>query len=284
MKKLFSFIFLIPIAVSAQNFHFSARAGIATYNGDLKAKAVSLSQSRFMGSLGARYDLSEHIALRSYISLGGLRGDDKKGTTTMKERNLNFKSSILEWEAGVLYNFLSLNEHWWTPYVAAGIGLFHFNPTTTDVAGNKVKLRPLSTEGQGFVPGKKNYKLTQFHIPLSVGVERALGEDLRVGFEIGYRKTFTDYLDDVSGEYVDEAQLLAARGQLAVDMAYRGHEVGAGPYPAAGATRGNSKYNDAYVFVGLTVTYRFWFDKYKQIAGLPGSRKGKKVGCPANRF
>lgn len=284
MKKLSLLFFLFPIAATSQNFHFSAKLGIASYNGDLKAKSISLSQSRFMGSLGVRYDLTENLAARSYLSLGGLKADDKKGTAGMQERNLNFKSGIFEWEAGLHYSILNLNYHWWTPYVSAGIGLFHFSPSTTDINGNKVKLQPLSTEGQGVVPGVKPYKLTQFYIPLAVGVERMLNEDMRVGLELGYRKTFTDYLDDVSGVYADENILLAAKGQAAVDLAYRGDEVGGGPYPGAGAVRGNSSNKDGYIYVGLTFTYRFYFDKYKQIAGLPSSRKGKKVGCPANRY
>lgn len=284
MKNLRFFLLFIPFTAFGQNFHFSAKLGVATYNGDLKAKSVSLAQSRFMGSIGARYDLTENLAARSYISLGGLKADDKKGTASMQERNLNFKTGLLEWEAGLHYSILNLNYHWWTPYVSAGIGLFHFNPHTIDENGDKVKLKPLSTEGQGVVAGVKPYKLTQFYVPLSVGVERMLNEDMRVGLELGYRKTFTDYLDDVSGLYVDQNVLLAAKGQRAVDLAYRGDEVGAGPYPGAGAVRGNSDNKDAYVYVGLTFTYRFYFDKYKQIAGLPSSRKGKKVGCPANRF
>ena len=284
MKKLTLLLFLFPFVVAGQNFHFSAKLGIASYNGDLKAGSLSLSQSRFMGSIGARYDLSEHLALRSYFNLGGLKADDKKGTTGMKQRNLNFKTALFEWEAGLHYSVLNLNDHWWTPYVAAGIGLFHFNPYTRDVNGDKVKLRPLSTEGQGVVAGIKPYKLTQFHLPLAIGVERMLNDDMRVGLELGYRISFTDYIDDVSGKYVDENVLVAARGQQAADLAYRGDEVGGGPYPAAGATRGNSANNDGFVYVGITFTHRFYFDKYKQIAGLPGSKKGKKVGCPANRY
>lgn len=283
MKPLALLLFLLPIHVWGQNFHFSARAGIASYNGDLKARAISPGQSRFMGSLGVRYDLTEHLALRSYLSLGSIKADDKKGNAGMQLRNLSFQSSIFEWETGIHYSILDLNYHWWTPFVAAGIGLYRFNPTTTDENGDKVKLQPLSTEGQGLVPGIKPYKRTQFNLPISFGVERMLNEDMRVGLEFGYRKCFTDYLDDVSGLYVDQAVLLAGRGQQAVDLAYRGDEVGAGPYPAAGAVRGNSNNKDGYFFVNLNFTLRFYFDKYKQIAGLPGSRKQKRVGCPANQ-
>jgi len=106
---------------------------------------------------------------------------------------------------------------------------------------------------------------------------------MKVGMELGYRKLFTDYLDDVSDVYTDESALLAARGQKAVDLAYRGDEVGAGPYPGAKVTRGNPKSKDGYFYVALTFTLRFYFDKYKQTSGLPSYKKDKRVGCPASR-
>src|SRR5688572_8328162 len=272
MKKLIFALILLPVFCAAQNFHFSTRLGVASYQGDLKAKSVSLSQSRLFFSLGARYDLSEHIMARSYISFTSLKADDKKGTAAMQQRNLNFQSKIFDWELTGQYSFFSLNEKWWTPYVFAGIGLFHFNPYTKDEEGSKTFLRPLSTEGQGFIPGIKEYKPWQFHIPFGIGAEYSLNEDMRLGIEMGYRKLFTDHLDDVSGKYVDPAQLLSARGQTAVDLAYRGDEVGAGPYPTPGFDRGNSKNNDGYYFIAVTYTVRYFFDKYKQIAGLPGGK------------
>jgi hypothetical protein len=284
MKKLILFLFFSPLLVTAQNFHFSARLGLANYQGDLKKSSVSLSQSKLLFSLGARYDLSEHIMARSYFTLTGLQADDKKGTAAMKQRNLNFHSKIFEWEVSGQYSFFSLNEKWWTPYVYAGIGLFHFNPSTKDANGNKTFLKPLSTEGQGFMPGSKEYKLWQVNIPFGIGAEYSLNEDMRVGLEMGYRKLFTDYLDDVSVNYVDESRLLTARGQTAVDLAYRGDEVGAGPYPSPGITRGSPKNKDGYYYIAVTYTLRYFFDKYKQIAGLPGSGRSKKVGCPATRY
>lgn len=284
MKKLLLIPGLLPFLAMAQNFHFAARLGAANYQGDLKAKAVSFSQAKFLFSLGARYDLSEHVMVRSYITLTGLQADDKKGTTAMKQRNLNFQTKIFDWEFTGQYSFFSLNEKWWTPYVFAGVGLYHFKPFTKDDAGNKTFLQPLSTEGQGFLPGVKAYKSWQLSIPLGIGAEYSLNEDMRVGLEMGYRKLFTDHLDDVSDNYVDQGKLLTARGQKAVDLAYRGDEVGAGSYPSASATRGNPKQKDGYYYVALTYTVRYFFDKYKQIAGLPGGGRRKKVGCPATRY
>jgi opacity protein-like surface antigen len=283
MKKLLLGFIILPFFGAAQNFHFSARLGLAGYQGDLKAHTVSLSQTKLMGSIGARYDLSEHITARTYFTLASLKADDKKGTEVMQRRNLNFQTKIFDWELTAQYNLFSLNDRWWTPYAFAGIGLYHFKPFTTDADDNKVLLQPLTTEGQGFTEGVKEYKLTQFSIPLGIGIDYPLNEDMRLGIEFGYRKIFTDYIDDVSGSYVDQQSLLSARGQTAVDFAWRGDEVGSGPYPAAGAPRGNRDQKDGYYYVAVTYTIRYFFDKYKQIVGLPSGKKEKRVGCPATR-
>src|SRR5512138_136206 len=140
MKKLLSLLIFFPCIIHAQNFHFSARLGVASYTGDLKPQAVSLSQSSFLASLGVRYDLSEHLTARGYATITSLKADDKKGTATMQQRNLNFKTKLWDLEATAQWNFFSLNEHWWTPYVFAGIGVFHFNPYTNDSAGQKTFL------------------------------------------------------------------------------------------------------------------------------------------------
>ena len=92
MKKLLITFFCLPLFAGAQNFHFSARLGLAGYQGDLKAHSITLSQAKLMGSIGARYDLSEHFTARTYFTLASLQADDKKGTESMQQRNLNFKT------------------------------------------------------------------------------------------------------------------------------------------------------------------------------------------------
>jgi opacity protein-like surface antigen len=284
MKKLLFIGVCFPLFTNAQNFHFAARLGLAGYQGDLKAHAISLSQTKLMGSIGVRYDLSEHITARSYLTLSSLKADDKKGTSSMQLRNLNFQTKLFDWELTAQYNLFSLNDKWWTPYVFAGIGLYHYNPYTKDSSGKKTFLKPLSTEGEGFVPGAKNYKLTNFSLPVGIGVDYALNENMRLGLEFGYRKIFTDYLDDVSKNYVDQNALLTVRGQTAVALAWRGDEFNGAPYPPGGYQRGNPNQKDGYYYFAITYTVRYFFDKYKEIVGLPSNGKGKKVGCPATRM
>ena len=145
----------------------------------------------------------------------------------------------------------------------------------------------MGTEGQG-LPGyadREPYGLTQAALPFGAGVKFALTNNLHIGLEIGIRKLFTDYLDDVSTTYADPADLLTGRGQLAVDMSYRGDEVGDPVYPGKGAQRGSSKHKDNFYFTGLHVTYRLGGNNSGR--GLfGGGRKGNKNGidCPVNVY
>ena len=124
-------------------------------------------------------------------------------------------------------------------------------------------LKPLSTEGQGLVayPNRDPYSLTQFAIPFGAGIKFAINESISLAWEIGLRKTFTDYLDDLSTSYVDEATLLAERGPLAADLAFRGDELKntPGSYPADGTVRGGPDFKDWYYFSGITASYNLPF-------------------------
>ncbi len=279
MKKFVILLCCLPYAALAQDIYITAKAGLANYQGELQASSITFSQAKFLGSLGLRYDISEHFAARTSFTLTSLQADDKKGNAAMQARNLNFKTSLFDWELTGQYNIFSLNDKWWTPYVFAGVSLYHFNPYTHTNAGAKTYLQPLSTEGEGIVPGVQRYSLTQVAIPIGVGFDYALNEDIRLGLEFSYHKLFTDYLDDVSGVYADPTVLLHAKGQTAVDLAWRG----TGTYPT-GADRGNSGSKDAWYYFGFTVTVRSFIDEYKRIAGLPSYRKDKKVGCPVSRY
>lgn len=266
--------------VIAQNTHLGFRFGLANYQGDLQERRFTFSQTEMVGSIGVRYDLSEHLTGRGFISYGTIKAADAKNkSTSLQQRNLSFESRIKELELSMHYNLFSLNDKWWTPYAFAGVAFFNFKPYALDNNNNKTFLQPLSTEGQGFIAGKEDYKRTVITIPFGIGAEYALNEDMRIGLELGYRRTFTDYIDDVSTNYVDQTQLLNARGATAVQMAYRGN----GTYPAGGSLRGNEANKDGYYFVQLTFTIRPYVDWYKRTSGISSFKKEKRVGCPGSR-
>jgi hypothetical protein len=277
---IFLFLILNTLTTTSQNWHVSGRIGFSNYQGDLQDSRLALSQAKLAGSIGLRYDISEHVTARGFFTISTIMASDANNKNSeLKQRNLDFHSRILDFELGAQYNIFSLNNKWWTPYIFAGAGYFNFNPATQTNAGDKVFLRQLSTEGQGFANGRSPYNLWQFMIPFGFGAEYVITEDLRVGLEFGYRATFTDYLDDVSKGYIDENLLRTNRGQQAVDLAYRG----SGSYPAADNRRGNPNNKDAYYFVQLTVTLRPYVDWYARTSGMASFKKNKKVGCPASR-
>lgn len=262
-------------SAAAQKFSVTGFGGTSNYQGDLQAKRFTFDQSHLAVGAGLLYEFTEKLYGRFNLTLGTISSDDKKDSRN-SSRNLNFTSSITDLHLGAEYHLFSLYERSITPYVFAGISYFHFNPKAIDSGGNKVALQPLSTEGEGFYPGRSVYKLNQFALPFGVGIKLSVSEKLTVGVELGLRKTFTDYLDDVSTNYVDQATLLANRGPKAVELAYRGAEVkGGAPYPADGAQRGSAKYNDWYYFTGATIAY--------QLAGKNGGGKNK-TGCPTKVY
>ena len=274
---LLPFLFLLPLAQQAQNLHASVMLGLSNYNGDLHPKFYALSQSKFHAALGAKYDISEKISLRAHFTYGKAGASDAKSkSAAQKARNLNFKTTLLELHAGAEYHLFSFNEQWWSPYLFAALGIYHFNPKTAD---GGVALRPLATEAQGASGSPKKYGTTQLCIPFGAGFKYALNEDMRVGLEFGFRKLFTDYLDDVSGVYADPSKL----NPVSQGLAWRGDELNGAPYPAAGTLRGNSTAKDWYYFTALNFSVRLVLDKYKRIAGLATERKPKKVGCPGTR-
>lgn len=258
MKIIFlSVIFsLFFCTVNAQDFHLDFFAGTSNYQGDLQDNGFPFNQAHLAGGIGLSYDLTDHFSLRTGITLGKLSADDKLGRN--KNRNLNFASSLVEANIEVQYFITPLLQHSLAPYLFTGIAVYHFDPYTHDTTGTKYYLKPLSTEGEGFLAGVKNYNLTQMAIPIGVGVKLNLSENINAGLEVGLRKLFTDYLDDVSTTYVDESLLLANRGAKAVELAYRGNELknGVQTYPVAGAKRGSPKAKDMYYFTGLTLSFR----------------------------
>jgi len=236
--------------------------GLSTYNGDMSPQRLYLRQSHAALGVLFRAPVYKGLGVRVGVTLGDISGNDRDAKdSSLMLRNLNFGSSIVDFHVAAEYDFFDIDRVGFTPYVFAGLALYHFNPYSHDTSGQKVYLQPLSTEGQGLsaYPDRSPYKLTQFAIPFGAGVKFAITDVLNLGVEFSMRKTFTDYLDDVSKTYVDENTLLAERGQTAVDFAYRtnklpGHEKDM--YPPDGTIRGSGKYDDWYYFAGVTLTYR----------------------------
>ena len=279
-KLLLGAIFLFGVSsIEAQNFHLTLFGGASNYQGDLQPQRFTFEQANAAFGIGGLYELSSKLYLRGNFTFGTIEGADSKNTTNAS-RNLSFSSPITDIHLGLEYDLLNLYERSLTPFVFAGISVFKFNPSALDTLGKKIFLQPLGTEGQGFFDGRSKYGLTQMAIPFGGGLKFALSENVRVRFEIGLRKTSTDYLDDVSATFADETLLLQNNGQRAVDMAFRSDEFkgSTATYPAANTARGNPGSKDWYYFTGLGVSFRI-----PPTYGGGGSGRNH-VGCPTNVY
>jgi hypothetical protein len=268
-------------------FHLGIFGGTSSYNGELNDKLFNRTKPAV--GLSLNYELSDRVMLRSGFTYGSLEGGDVfwDNQFLKENRNLHFKTNLLEASlVGELTAFNLYNIRW-SPYAFAGVALFHYNPYTYSSSGEKVYLKPLSTEGQGLpqYPERSPYNLTDLSIPFGGGVKYNLSDKIRIGLEIGWRKLFTDYLDDISTSYADPAILLQERGQQAVDLSYRGDEVPGevstypdNGYPAKGAQRGVESTKDWYYLTGLHITFRLG-SGYARNSSL-SRRKG--YDCPKN--
>jgi opacity protein-like surface antigen len=269
-------LLLLSTQLHAQSpFRIGLFGGVSQYRGDLQS---SLFQGRFAhAAIGATvsYDVAPRFAIRAGLTFSGLEANDRYNTKEeLRPRNLSFYTKLTEFSLTGQYTFFNMDETRWSPYIFGGVALFHFDPYTYDSSGQKVYLQPLGTEGQGLeqYPGRKMYQKNQFAIPFGAGITYALSERWQLGFEVGIRKTFTDYIDDVSSTYADQSDLLAGRGPKAEELAYRGGEVNPAnsTYPEKGAKRGYNGAKDMYYFTGLHLQFRI---------GSGGGRD--RYGCPS---
>jgi len=275
---LFSLLVLY-IPARSQQWAIDLFTGVSNYQGEMMQKPYAIQNSKMAIGLGGSYILNGHFRVRGMLHIASIGAHDKYTTSpALIARNLNFTSSISEFSLTLQYDLLDLKYYKFTPYIFGGVGIFRFNPFTFDSTAGKVYLKPLSTEGQGLTayPDRKPYALTQVCLPLGGGIRLRVNDDISLAWEIGMRKLFTDYVDDISTTYVDRTLLLAERGQLAVDLAFRGDELKDNPgvYPAEGAIRGGAATKDWYYFSGLTATFRL-----NAGPGAKETRKGSTI-CP----
>ena len=260
--------------------------GKMNYQGDLNPNSFKFSHSKITAAFTIRHSFNRWFALKGGLAIGGIEAADSYNRDYLKPRNLSVHTTIKEASLGIETSLLDLSTTRFTPYLFANIALYHFNPWAYDASGQKVFLQPLSTEGQGLsqFPKQSPYKLTQFALGFGGGARYAINENVIIGVEFSQRKTFTDYLDDVSSMYVDRNTLLQAKGAKAVDMAYRGDELPGGqPYPAHGEQRGTPSEMDWYYFFGLNFEFRLSaFTQLFKNAAAENTSAIHHTRCPRN--
>ncbi|MBI2730222.1 MAG: outer membrane beta-barrel protein [Sphingobacteriales bacterium] len=288
MKNRLLILFLsVSCLCAAQQSTLDFYGGLANYQGDLQAKRYTFKLAKPAFGLGASHQIGAQLSVRAALLFAQVEGDDKfQKNADLKLRNLRFYSNITEFHVGLQYMLMDIYAKKYSPYIFAGMGVFKFDPYIYDKNDNKIYLRPLTTEGQGLYPNKKIYKTTQLNIPFGAGFKYSVNENFDMGIELGARKLFTDYLDDVSTSYSDYFTLKFARGQMATDYAFRADEVQPLPYPAGGTKRGSPRYKDWYYLTTITVSYKFGGEPLTAGSGngSVGKKYRKGAGCPRMKF
>ncbi|HRY97755.1 MAG TPA: DUF6089 family protein [Bacteroidales bacterium] len=251
---------LLAASLSAQRSEVGLTLGTTYYLGDLNYRShFGLTQPA--GGLLYRYNLNPRWALKMNAIYGEVLGDDASSVGENPSRNLSFKSHVLEFGANMELNFFRYftgsKKSRFSPYIFGGVSLFSFNPQA-EYDGEWYELQPLGTEGQGTTayPDKKIYALTQVAFPFGIGFKYSASRSICIGAEWGMRKTFTDYLDDVSTVYADPDVLLAENTEIAMLLADRSVQISGEPPVEPGMQRGDSKNKDWYSYAGAFLTFK----------------------------
>ena len=272
--KRFIIILILSFAAIESQAQFLERSelgvivGGGNYFGDLNPKYNFYKTNLMIGAI-YRYNINPRWVLKASAMFGKVEAFDADFDNI---RNLNFESKVNELALSCEFNFFDYQtgsrKHRITPYLFGGIGVFFFNPKTeiTDplsLEKQGVELQPLSTEGQGMPGYDSPYSLVNVAVPFGLGLKVSISKRVCIGLEWGIRMTFTDYLDDVSKDYVDRTELMNWTGDLGVAASDRTNEILPNTYNQAGAMRGNPKVNDWYQFFGLTITTKLNYFKTK---------------------
>lgn len=205
---------LFSFAVNAQRSEVGFGLGTFNYTGDL-VRTYDLRNSRPAATVFYRANLSKVASFRAGITAGNVAASDKRPVDAFaEERDASFSLFLLEASTVVEYHFMNWRDDRrmlrFTPYLFGGLGLF-------GMSGSQNK--------------PEAYSNVQVAIPFGVGMKYVLNPKWYLSLEAGARKTFFDYLDNVS----------IGNNQLIKNYQY-----------------GNPFDSDIYYFVGLSITRTFY--------------------------
>lgn len=178
-------IFLAMLLMSYSGFSQSTEIGLGlgvmSYSGDL-TRTIDVSQLQPAIQGFHRTNINNTISFKAAITAGKLKGKDKTSLDVFSlNRNASFNIFVIEASGTFEYHFL----HWrssksnlrWTPYFVAGVGLLNIS---------------------GHQSSFEEYSNIQPVIPFGFGFKYILNPKWYIGLEGVARKTFFDYLDNVS--------------------------------------------------------------------------------------
>ncbi len=276
MRKIFAAFCIIVCslntAVAQYEMDFGVNLGGANYLGEIGGGSgeaqpflldMKLEQSQFAVGAFYRYSFTRNIAAKISLNFLRLEGADSlSGSGPRIGRNLSFRTDVFEAILTGEYNFFTTNDISrrsrqridFKAYAFAGIGAIYYIPYA-QFEGDWYSLRPLQTEGT-----QNAYDEIALVVPLGVGANFTINRKLRFGMEVGYRFAFTDYLDDVSTRYAEDADLPFNESRIFANRSDEAYARGDADLPDRGyynpgAIRGNPDGNDGYLTIQLSCSY-----------------------------
>ncbi|MCO6499016.1 MAG: outer membrane beta-barrel protein [Vicingus serpentipes] len=301
-KKLLiiAILTITNLATQAQyNVDYGFSVGAANYLGEIGGENetrkdfisdMKLNSTRWTLGGFFRYRFASKIAVKTSLNYIRLSADDANTTNPHRRgRNLNFKNDMYELLVnGELYLY-KVNDVGrrgtyssdFNLYAFAGVGLFYSNPKGQTNSGDWVALQPLQTEGVA-------YSKFNFTIPVGLGFYYTMSRKYRLGLEIGWRTTFTDYIDDISTNYVAHTDpttaALANKNTQAVINSIE--PVDGLPMPTVktyepGDKRGDPTHNDSYMTATVNFSWairgksKFYKSRHSWVLGKNKRRRRK---------
>lgn len=193
----------------SQRSEFGFGAGAFNYTGDL-VRTYNVLDFKPAATVFYRNNISKVVSFRTSLTGGKLAGSDKRPLDSFaKQRAASFNLFILEASTAFEYHFLDWRDDRrrlrFTPYLFAGFSLFI-------ISGNANK--------------NAEYSNVQPAIPFGGGIKYVINPKWYLAFEVGIRKTFFDYLDNISDG----------------DLSVKNYQYG------------NRYDNDVFYFTGITIT------------------------------
>jgi Domain of unknown function (DUF6089) len=208
MKQLIAFLLFlfVTIQINAQKHEFGLGVGATNYKGDFTNDNFELKNFLPAAILYYKNNITPAFGMRYHFLAGGIKATDSKSKDPVyNQRDQSFTNIIYEGALQIEYNFLNYrspsNKLKWTPYFIGGLGIFYFSPYSNSTS---TTIQPC--------------------IPVGAGFRFSMKENWNVSVELAARKTFTDLLDNTSGN---------VKG-------------------------GNNDTNDWYIYNGFTLSYTFY--------------------------
>ncbi len=224
-------VFLSSEKVSAQRYDVGGGLGVATYSGDI-VRRLDQGNIGLQGTLFGRRNFDNVWSLRVGLSYGRLSAADSTAQIDAAAlyRDAFFKADVFEVSAVMEYHFLDFmhprSTFRYSPYGFFGIGY-------TYLTGDGQTYRNDPLEG--------DYSVGTPMIPFGLGVKYRLDEKWVLAAELGFRATFSDYIDKI-----DSRQAFVPRFPDPAD-----------PNVPFGVNYGNYSDKDWYYFLGVTISYTF---------------------------